>query len=93
MLEKFHDALNANDDILFFDEDFSEVTFCVNEMSILGVDHDKVNLDDDNNFDEDDTDTIIHVKLLAWGNKFKKRKSLEENTSKKIMLITWHPKR
>ena len=27
MLEKIHDALNANDDILLFDEDFSKVTF------------------------------------------------------------------
>ena len=43
-------------------------------MSILGVDHDKVNLDDDNNFDEDDTDTIIYVKLLAWRNKASKAK-------------------
>ena len=27
MLEKFHDALNASDDILILDEDFSEGTF------------------------------------------------------------------
>ena len=27
MLEKIHDALNANDDILLFHEDFSKVTF------------------------------------------------------------------
>ena len=35
MLEKFHDALLARDDILFFDEDFSKVPFFANKMSIL----------------------------------------------------------
>ena len=33
---------------------------------ILTVDLDKSNLDNDNNFDEDDLDTIIHARLLAW---------------------------
>ena len=32
MLEKFHDALLTNIDILFFDEDFSKVTFFANEI-------------------------------------------------------------
>ena len=50
MLENFHNALLANDDILFYDEDFSKVIFFANKMSILGVDFDKINLDDDNNF-------------------------------------------
>ena len=44
MFEKFHDALNANDDILFFDEDFSKVTFFTNQMGILVVDLDKLTL-------------------------------------------------
>ena len=35
MLKKFHDALLARDDILFFDEDFSKVPFFANKMSIL----------------------------------------------------------
>ena len=73
MLEKFHDALLANDDILFFDAEFSKVTFFAIEMGILGVDLDKTNIDDDNNFDENDPETIIHVRLLAWRNKFEKR--------------------
>ena len=76
ILEKFHDALNANY-ILFFDEDFSKVTFFVNQMGILDVDLDIIN-DDDNNIDEDDPDTIIHVRLLAWCNKFEKRKELKK---------------
>ena len=31
ILEKFHDALLANDDILLFDEDFSKVTVFAND--------------------------------------------------------------
>ena len=50
----------------------------VNQMGILGVDLDKANLDDDNNFDEDDPETIIHVRLLAWRNKCEKRKVLKK---------------
>ena len=64
MLEKFHDALNANDDTLFFDEDFSKVTFFANQVGILGVDLDKINLYDNNNFDEDYPETIIYVRHL-----------------------------
>ena len=74
MIEKFHDALLANDDILFFNEDFNKVIFFANQMDILAVDLDKTNLDVDNNFDEDDPDTIVYVRLLAWHNKFEKRK-------------------
>ena len=78
MLEKFHNALLANADILFFDEDFSKVTFFTNEMDVLGVDLDKTNLDDENNFYEDNTETIIHVRHLAWYHKFEKHKAIKK---------------
>ena len=68
MLEKFYDALLAllYDALLFFfDKDFSKVTVFANKMGTLGVDLDKINLDDDNNFYEDDTENIILVRLLA----------------------------
>ena len=55
MLESFLDALFTNDDILFFVENFSEVTLFANEMSIVSVHLDKINLDDDNNFYGDDS--------------------------------------
>ena len=54
---------------------------------ILTVDLDKSNLDTDNNFDEDDLDTIIHARLLAWCSKFKKHKV------KKLMAVGFYPKR
>ena len=58
MFETFHDALNANDDILFFDEDFNKATFFANQMDIFDADCDQINFDDDNNFDKDDPNTI-----------------------------------
>ena len=51
MLQNFHDVLLSNNNILFFDEYFSKITFFANKMGILSVDLDKINLDDDNNFD------------------------------------------
>ena len=71
ILQKFDNALHANDDILSYNEDFDKVTF-------LAVVLDKVNLDNDNNFDDDDPDTIIHVRLLAWCSKFEKCKALKK---------------
>ena len=59
----------------------------VKSMGILSIDLDKINLDDDNNFDEDDPDTIIHARLLAWHVKFEKHKAL------KRMPVAWHPTR
>ena len=76
MLKKFHYALLANDGTLFFDEDFSKFTLFATEMGILGVDPDKINLDDDHNFYENDPETIIHVRRLAWHNKFEKMESI-----------------
>ena len=70
MIKKLHEALFAND-ILLFDEDFGKVTFF--GMDIFSVDLDKINLDDVD-FYEDDTETIIHVRRLAWCNKFEKSK-------------------
>ena len=39
-------------------------------MGILDIDLNNINLD--NNFDEDDADTILLVRLLAWLIKFEK---------------------
>ena len=47
----------ANDDILFFDEDFSNVTFYAIEMEVLGAYLDKINLGNNYSFYEDDPDT------------------------------------
>lgn len=36
----------------------------------------------DLNFDEDDPETIIHVRLTAWGNIFKQRKTIKKEITK-----------
>ena len=45
-------------------------------MGILNVDLNNINLDI--KFDEDDPDTIILIRLLAWHIKFEKRKTLKK---------------
>ena len=54
--------------IVFDKEGFDKVTFIANERHILAVNLDKLNLDNNNNFYENDPDTIIHFRLLAWRN-------------------------
>ena len=60
-------------------------------MGILNIDLNKINLD--NNFDEDDADTITHIKLLALYIKFEKRKALKKKRNEELMPMAWHPER
>ena len=43
------------------------------------------------NFHEDDPETIIHVRLLAWHNKFEKCKAFKKDLSKELVPGVWHP--
>ena len=76
MIIKLYTALYAGDGLLFFDEDSGNITFCYNEMGILSVNLNIINLD--NNFDEDDPDTIILIRLLVWHSKSENRKILKK---------------
>ena len=76
MLEKFDNALHANDDILSYNKNFDKVTFIANQRHTLAVVLDKINLDND--FDEDDPNTMIHVRHLACHSKFEKCKALKK---------------
>ena len=60
-------------------------------MGILNIDLNDINLD--NNFDEDDPNTIILITLLIWHIKFEKHKALKKKISEELMSIMWHPKR
>ena len=60
-------------------------------MGILNIDVNIIDLD--NNFDEDDPDTIILIRLLAWHIKFEKRKALKKSITEELMPLAWHPKR
>ena len=90
--------------MLFFDEHFSKVTFIANDMGILGVDLDKINLDDNNNFQKDNPEIIIHTKILAWHSKFEQPKARKERYCRHILFyrhflsfsnlkLAWHPTR
>ena len=63
-IKRVFTALYADENIPYLNEDFANVVFSCNEMGILNIDLNNINLD--NNFDEDDPDTIIHIRLLAW---------------------------
>ena len=60
--------------------------FFANEMSILAVDLDRINLNDDNNFHEDDLETT-HVRLLVWRYKFEKCKIFRKELSQELMTV------
>ena len=81
IIKKLHDALFANQYTIFINEDSINVTFRADEMDIVSVDLDKINIDDVN-FDEDDPETIIHVRVMAWHNRFKQRKAFKKDISK-----------
>ena len=78
-LESFDNALHTNDDILFYNKDFDQATFIANQIHILPAYVDKINLDNDHNFYEDDPHTIIHVRLLPSRSYFEKRKALKKS--------------
>ena len=64
MFKKLYTALYADENMLYFNEDSSDVTFCCNEMCILSVNLHNINLY--SNFDDDDDPgTIILIRLLA----------------------------
>ena len=57
----------AYDGLLFLDEDSGNRLFSSNnKMGILSVNLNNIYLDNDTNFDEDDPDTIILIRLFAY---------------------------
>ena len=62
------------------------------QMDIVAVDLDKIDLDKDINFGEDDPDTIILVRLLVWWGSFEKI-YIYIYICKELMSVAWHPKR
>ena len=61
-IKKLFTALYADENILYFNKDSGNVVFSCNKMGILNIDLNDIN--PDNNFDEDDPDTIIRIRLL-----------------------------
>ena len=74
-------TLYADENMLCFNEDFGNVVFNCNEMGTLHVDLNCINLDN-NNFDENDPDTIIHVRLFVGILNLKNVKHLKKYPNK-----------
>ena len=55
------------------------------QVFLFSADLNKINIDNDKNVDKDDLESIIYVKIVAWYNKFEKRKALNKDTSKELM--------
>ena len=92
MIKKLFPVSYVDENILYLNEDSSNVEFNYNETSICNIDLNCIKLDD-NNFDEDDPDTIIHVGLLAGNIKFEKRKAFKKELNEELMPVGWHPER
>ena len=88
MFEKPDDALFANDDIIFINEGSNKRTFPGCEIDIISVGIDKNNVVDV--FYEDGPEIIIPARLLPWRNKFKKRETIKEDISERLMPVAWH---
>ena len=72
---KLFAALYADEIMLYFNEDSGDAVFNYNEMSIVNIDLNNTNLD--GNFDEEDPNTVILIRLVAWHTKFEKHKELK----------------
>ena len=72
--------------------DSNIVRFFGNNMDMLSQDLNNINLDDVNS-DKKDPETIIHVTIMTWCNKSKKRKAFKNEISKELMFVAWHPTR
>ena len=55
----------------------TNVGLSCNKMDILNIDLNNINLG--NNFDEDDPNTVILIRLLSWHMKFEKCKALKKS--------------
>ena len=64
MIKILDDSLFTNVDIIFINKDSNNATFVSGKIGILSVGLGKINFDDVN-FDEDDSETIIHIRFMA----------------------------
>ena len=62
-------------------------------MTINTTGLNNINLDDDDNFDGDDPETIIYVRLTVQCNRYKQRKVFKKEIWKILMAAGWHPTR
>ena len=76
MIKKLFTTLFADENILYFNEGSGDAIINCNGIGILNKDLNDIILDD--NCDEDDLDTIILIRLLAWYIESEKCKKLKK---------------
>ena len=70
----------VDENILYFNEESDNVIFNCNGMGIRSIYLNNINFDDIN-YEEDDPETIILIRILAWHIKFEKGKQLKKRIS------------
>ena len=70
MIKKLDDLFPNDDMKILLNDGSNNITCFGYKMGILSIDLNNINLDDVN-FDEDDPEAIIHVRLMTWHNRFK----------------------
>ena len=58
---------------------------------ILSIDLNNISFDD-TNYGDDDPETVIHTRLLAWNIKFRKGTALKIELNEELMLAAWCPR-
>ena len=86
-VKKLLPTLYVDDNVLYFNEDSVKVLFSCNEMGILNIDLNNINLDV-TYYNEDDPETIVHIRLLSWPIKFEKRKAFKKEFNEELMLVS-----
>ena len=77
MIKNLHTALYADDSILYFNKDSDNAIFSFNVIGIVITDLNNINLHN-TNYDADQPENIVHIRLLAWHNEFEKQRALKE---------------
>ena len=85
MIKKLFILLYTDENIFYSNEDSGNVVYSYYKMGLLNIDLNNINLD--NNFDEDESDTIIFIRHLAWCIKFYKRKEVKKKISEELIPI------
>ena len=62
-------------------------------LSHFFIDINNINIGDDNNFNEDDPETINHLRLMTWPNRFKQQKVCKQEINKELMPAVSHPRK
>ena len=67
-------------------KDSDNVAFSSDEISLLSGNLNNINIGHVN-FDVDDPETIVHVRLMAWHNRLNNVKHLKKNIRKELMSV------